>query len=364
MTVTRLSNPWTLRCGAVLPNRVALAPLTNQQSHPDGTVSEPELRFLARRARGGFGLLETCAAHVEPAGQAFDGQLGVWGDHQLPGLARVAAALASHGALSVAQLHHGGVRSPSRLTGVQPLSASAFHEDKPGFEVPRPATEADLDRLIHAFRDAARRCAAAGFGGVEIHGAHGYLLGQFLSTVHNTRSDAWGGPLEGRARLLREVTRAVRSAVPASFAVGVRLSPESMGQAVGLDLDESLQIASWLADDGVDWIHLSLWFAERNTTKYPDRHAVPMFRDAVPAEVALLAAGNVWSAGDAQRLLDLGAQVVSVGRAAIVDPDWPVHAMAGREPIRAPRTPAQYAAVDVEGPFVAYLRRFKLVEDA
>ncbi|MCB9684610.1 MAG: NADH:flavin oxidoreductase [Alphaproteobacteria bacterium] len=364
MTVTRLSDALTLRSGVVLKNRAALAPLTNQQSHEDGTLGEDELRFLRRRAAGGFGLIETCAAHVDPEGQGFDGQLGVWGDHQLPGLTRLASAVREHGALPVAQLFHGGVRSPSRLTGVQPVSASVFDEGKPGFEIPRAATDEDLERFVHGFRDAARRCVAAGFGGVELHGAHGYLLCQFLSTVQNTRTDGWGGSLEHRARLLREVTRAVRAAVPGDVAVGVRLSPESMGQAAGLDVDESLQIAAWLVEDGVDWIHLSLWNAEKNTAKHPDRHPIPMFREVVPSEVALFAAGNLWSSDDVQRVLDLGADVVSVGRAAIVDPDWPKHVLSGEPPVRAPRTPTQYAEVEVGDAFVAYLRRFRLVEDA
>src|SRR5262249_17930319 len=145
-----------------------------------------------RRAQGEFGLVSTCAAHVTEDGKGFDGQLGVWGDHQLPGLRRLAHALKAAGTVPITQLFHGGVRSPSRLTGVQPLSASPFVEAKPGFEVPRPATAEDLDRIIAAFQAAAERSRETGFEGVEIHGAHGYLLCQFLSVIHNTRTDEWG----------------------------------------------------------------------------------------------------------------------------------------------------------------------------
>src|SRR4029077_13813122 len=130
------------------------------------------------------------------------------------------------------------------------------------------------------------------FEGIELHGAHGYLLSQFLSATYNRRDDRWGGSLEHRARLLREPPRAVRAAVPAGFVVGVRLSPEDRGNARGLDLDESLQVARWLADDGADFIHLSLWDATRNTAKRPSEHPLPLFRDAVPRDVALVACGN------------------------------------------------------------------------
>ncbi len=110
--MTSLATPITLRSGATARNRLALAPLTNQQSHRDGTISGDEHAWLERRAAGGFAIVETCAAHVSPDGQGFPGQLGVWGDHQLPGLRALAAAIAGHGALGLVQLYHGGVRCP------------------------------------------------------------------------------------------------------------------------------------------------------------------------------------------------------------------------------------------------------------
>jgi 2,4-dienoyl-CoA reductase-like NADH-dependent reductase (Old Yellow Enzyme family) len=355
-----LLDPLPLRCDAALPNRLALAPLTNQQSHADGTLSDEELAWLERRAQGGFGLVSTCAAHVTRDGQGFDGELGVWGDHQLPGLARMASALHAHGAVSLVQLFHGGVRAPSRLTGLQPLSASEFVEDKPGFEVPRAATEQDIERIVSAFREAAQRSIQAGFHGVEIHGAHGYLLSQFLSRTQNLRTDAWGGDLAGRARLVRTITRQIREVLPAGAIVGVRLSPEDAGQARGLDLDESLTVARWLAEDGVDFVHASLWDWKRNTAKRPEQHPVPLLREVLPREVALVAAGNVWTRQDAEELLALGADVVSVGRAAILDPDWPRRVgRDGQEPVRPPRTVEQLAQVAISPGFVDYLRRFK-----
>ena len=362
--MTSLATPITFRSGATAHNRLALAPLTNQQSHADGTISGDEHDWLVRRAAGGFAVVFTCAAHVSPDGQGFPGQLGVWGDHQLPGLTRLAADLASHGALGMVQLYHGGVRSPSALTGLQPLSASAFDEPQPGFERPRPATAADLARIHADFVAAARRCAAAGFAGVELHAAHGYLFSQFQSRTINQRDDDWGGSLANRARLLRDVARSVRAACPAPFTVGVRLSPEDFGHAHGIDIDDTVQIARWLADDGLDFVHISLWDGRKQSNKYPDRHPLALFRPALPAEVPILAAGKVWTRDDAEALRDHGADIIALGRAAILNPDWPRQALAGPfDPERGPLTRTQYNAIAVGDRFVDYLHRFKLVRE-
>jgi len=362
--MSAIFTPVTFRCGTSAHNRIALAPLTNQQSHDDGTLSADEHAWLVRRARGGFAIVETCAAHVSEDGKGFAGQLGVWGDHQLEGLTKLATDLADHHALGLVQLYHGGVRSPSALTGQQPWSASSFDEDKPDFERPRPATQADLERVHADFVAAARRSLQAGFAGVELHAAHGYLFSQFLSSVMNTRDDDWGGSLANRARLLRTVTRSVRAACPAPFILGVRLSPEDFGHARGLDLDETIELAAWLAEDGVDFVHLSLWDAHRNTAKYPDQHAIPLFRRALPDAVRIVVAGKLWTRPDADAMLDRGADLVALGRAGILNPDWPRRAAADDyDPERGPLTRAELHALAIGDSFIAYLERFKLVRD-
>lgn len=360
--MTSLASSITFRGGATAGNRLSLAPLTNQQSHEDGTISADEHAWLARRAAGGFAIVETCAAHVSADGQGFPGQLGVWGDHQLPGLRALAGALAGHGALGLVQLYHGGVRSPSALTGQRPWSASEFDEAKPNFERPRAATSADLERVHGDFVAAARRSAAAGFAGVELHGAHGYLFSQFLSKTMNRRDDEYGGTLANRARLLRDVARSVRAACPAPFIVGVRLSPEDFGHAHGIDLDETLEVAAWLAEDGVDFVHVSLWDGRKNSAKYPDQHPLPLFRAALPPDVAIVAAGKVWTRDDAEVMIDHGADIVAVGRAAILNPDWARQALAGSfEPERGPLTRAQLKGLAIGDRFVDYLHNFRLV---
>lgn len=355
-----LHEPFTLRSGAVVPNRIALAPMTNGQSHADGTLGDDELTWLARCADGGFGLIETCAAYVGLDGKAWDGELGVDRDDDLPGLTRLAARLQRHGGLALVQLFHGGVRATRRLSGEQVWSASVWHEDAPTFETPRAATEADLTRVIAQFADAAERCQRAGFAGVELHGAHGYLLCQFLSATMNPRTDGWGGDLVGRARLIREVTRAVRARCGDRFTLGVRLSLEDRGSARGLDLDDSLQVARWLADDGVDFVHASLWNSAANTAKRPTEHPVPLLRAALPREVAVIACGQLWTADEAEALLARGADLIALGRAAICNPEWPIAAQQpGWEPKRPPLTRAELAERSISPTFIHYLSHWK-----
>jgi 2,4-dienoyl-CoA reductase-like NADH-dependent reductase (Old Yellow Enzyme family) len=355
-----LYEPLTLRSGAVVPNRLALAPLTNGQSLANGRLGEDELAWLARCADGGFGLIETCAAYVGLDGKAWDGELGIDSDDDLPALTRLAARLRRGGALAIIQLFHGGVRATRRLSGEQVWSASTWHEDAPTFEVPRPATQDDIARVIEQFAAAARRTQLAGFDGIELHGAHGYLLSQFLSATMNPRGDGWGGDLTGRARLLREVVRAVRARVGRGFTVGVRLSLEDRGSARGLDLDENLQVARWLADDGVDFVHASLWNGAAMSRKYPDRHPVPLLRAAVPRDVAVIACGGVWTADDAVALRERGADLIALGRAAICNPSWPLEARTpGWEPRRPPMTRAELLERAVSPVFVSYLSQWK-----
>jgi 2,4-dienoyl-CoA reductase-like NADH-dependent reductase (Old Yellow Enzyme family) len=214
--------------------------------------------------------------------------------------------------------------------------------------------------VVEEFAAAAVRCEAAGFEGVELHGAHGYLFTQFLSTVQNQRADDWGGSLENRARLLREAVRAVRAAVGATFTVGVRLSPEDFGNARGLDLDDSVRTACWLAEDGVDFVHLSLWQALQHTAKRPGEHAIPLFRAALPPDVTILAAGSIWTRAEADALLALGADGAVLGRSAIVNRDWPLRAHdAAWEPKRTPVTEADLQAAGLGEAFTGYMRSWK-----
>ena len=275
-------------------------------------------------------------------------------DHERA-LRRLGDTLREAGALGLVQIFHGGLRADRAVSGEEPLSASAGTEP-----ARRAATEDDLERIVEAFAASAERTHAAGLGGVEIHGAHGYLPAQFISTSDNQRADQWGGSLENRARLLRRITQEVRRRVPAPFVVGVRLSPEDFGQTRGVDLDENVQIARWLEQAGVDFLHLSLWDVARHTAKVPAEHAVSYFRKQLPADLVLFAAGKIWTREDAEGVLERGADVVALGRSAILNPDWPQRVATGdAEPLLPPISREALAERAVSPAFADYLRVFK-----
>lgn len=351
-----LFDPLSLRDGVSARNRIWLAPLTNMQSHVDGSLGDDELRFLSMRAEGGFGLVETCAAHVAQDGKAWAGELGVHDDAMIPGLTRLAAKIHEHGALASAQLFHGGLRASQEVSGLPTWSASAYEKDV--VTLPRAGTEQDIEGAIEAFARAAERCAAAGFDAIELHGAHGYLLSQFMSTEYNRREDRWGGSLENRARLIRLVLRAVRDRAP-SLVRAVRLSPEDFGQTKGIDLDEAIQVARWLVEDGMEVLHLSLWRAARNTTKRPEEHATPLFRAAVGDRVRIVTAGRILTQADAEAQLALGADAVALGRAAIANHDWPKRVREGRPLASEPVTEAHLVSEGLSPVFAGYMKQWK-----
>lgn len=332
------------------PNRVWLAPMTNLQSHDDGSISEAEVAWLKARSRGGFGVIESCATHVHLDGHAWKGQLGCFEDRLMPGWTQLADAIHEDGALLIAQLFHGGERAS---LSADPWSCTPSDDGRV-----RAGSEQDIERVIEDFGQAALRLEKAGVDGVELHGAHGYLLCQFLSS-HNQREDRWGGTLQNRARLLLRVFERVKELVSSEFIVGVRLSPEDFKATKGLDIDESIQTALWLSERGVDFIHISLWDANANSQKYPDKHPCSLFRTALPPEVPLISAGNVWTATDFENQLALGADAVALGRSAIANSDWPIRVLQNaEEPRRPPMSPAELAEQALSPPFIEYMKRW------
>ena len=329
-------------------NRIALAPMTNKQSHDTGELSEAEITWLAMRARGGFGLVITGAWAVTPEGRVWHGQTALYGPQHAPPLARLGAAIAQTSALGIVQLIHGGNRATPSITKTEGISASAG-------QAWRAATEEDIERLIAAHVTAARRAEEAGLAGVEIHAAHGFLPAQFLSRTANIRNDRWGGDLTGRSRFLRELVRAVRAATGDDFIVGVRLSPED--ERHGIFLAETADVGAALAHDGVDYLHLSLGDALARSSSDPAHHPLDMVRAAVPSHVAIVAAGSMWTPAQAALVVELGADLVALGLAGIVNPDWPMQARDPHwSPVRPPRSADQLAAAGVTAPFLAYLR--------
>jgi 2,4-dienoyl-CoA reductase-like NADH-dependent reductase (Old Yellow Enzyme family) len=346
--------------GPPMANRFMLAPLTNQQSHAGGILSDDELHWLTLRAKGGFGAVMTAAAHVLPEGQGFPGQIGVQDDACLPGLTRLAAAIKAEGPLAIVQLHHAGIRAHRGATGVQPVGPSA--DEKAGS---RALSTPEVETAIEAFIAAAVRADRAGFDGVEIHGAHNYLLCEFLSPQYNRREDAYGGSLKNRARIVRDVIAGVRAHCRADFSLGLRLSVERFG----ISLVESRELVGNLLVEGrLDYIDLSLWdvFKAPEEADFKARSLIEWFTNLPRGSTRLGVAGNIRSGSDAQRCLELGADFVLIGRAAIVNHDFPkrvaVDPSYAMPAIPLPRQ--HFAAEGVSPVFLEYLNNFGLVEPA
>lgn len=349
--MTDLFAPMSFIRGPAMKNRLMLAPLTNLQSHPDGTLSFDEHRWLTLRAQGGFGLTMTAAAHVQRIGQGFPGQVGIFSDVHIPGLARLAEDIRKAGSLGVVQLHHAGMRSPAGLIGEAPVCPSEDAETGS-----RALTLDEVHRLRDDFIAAAVRADKAGFDGVEIHGAHGYVLCQFLSAETNRRTDAYGGSPENRARLVLEIIDGVRAACRPDFNLGLRLSPERFG----LSLMEVRDLAGRLLSEAkIDYLDMSLWdsFKEPVEEAYRGRTLMSYFTDLPRGEVRLGVAGKIMSAADARALLEAGADFVLLGRAAILHHDWPEKARANPDfrPVSLPVTRAHLEAEGLSPAFVNYM---------
>jgi len=350
-----LFEPLPLACGRTLKNRFVLAPLTNTQSHDDGTLSDDEYRWLTMRAQGGFGLTMTCASHVQAVGQGFPGQLGNFSEAHLPGLTRLAAGIRAAGSVAITQIHHGGMRAPAKLTGIQPVSPAGDAETGA-----RALTAGEVEQVKEDFIAAAQRAERAGFDGIEIHGAHGYLLCQFLSPEINRRTDDYGGSLDNRARILFDIVAGIRARCAPDFIVGVRLSPERFG----LRLAEIREVASRLLREGaIDFLDLSLWdiFKEPEEEAFRGRSLLSYFTELDRGAVRVGAAGKIMGGGDASRCLDAGTDFVVIGRAAVLHHDFPMKVQADPA-FRAIQIPVSedYLRNEGLGPaMIRYMRRWE-----
>jgi 2,4-dienoyl-CoA reductase-like NADH-dependent reductase (Old Yellow Enzyme family) len=353
--MTDLLEPLALHRGPAWRNRFMLAPLTNCQSHADGRLSDEEFRWLTMRGTGGFGMVMTCAAYVQKRGHGFPGQLGVWSDDHLPGLTRLADKIRADGATSSVQLHHAGIRSPAELIGEAPVGPS---EDKETGA--RALTTAEVEELAEDFIEAAVRAERAGFDGVELHGAHGYILCAFLSPETNRRDDRYGGSPENRARLVRDIIKGVRARTAPDFQLGLRLSPERFG----LVLPEQRDLASELMTAGdLDYLDMSLWdcFKPPVDAAYNDRPLIDWFADLPRGATRLGAAGKLTKPADMRRLADAGADFVILGRAAILQHDYPKRYAADPdfEPVHTPVTRAYLDAEGLSPAFVKYMGNWR-----
>ena len=344
--------------GFTAKNRTLLAAMTNKQSNSDGTLSDEEIKWLVRRGQGGFGITTTAAANVTKEGQGWEGEMGVWSDNQIPGLTKLATKLNQTDTISLVQLFHGGMRAPQKITGVKPISASENTETGMDGVYTKAMTELEIKYMIQSFTDAAIRCKKAGFHGVELHGAHSYLICQFLGEKTNRRTDKWGGDIAGRSRFLTEIISSVRSAVGEDFLIAVRISP--IIEKAGIYLHDSLELAKIICEMEIDMLHISCWDVFQPVGDGNDISLTKRFRQVIPKSLPLISTGAVWDAKDAIWLMNQGADIVGVARVAIAHPEWPTLLTdSNYQPKRPPFSVEHLANVDLSPVFIEYMKRWK-----
>ncbi|BBK34891.1 NADH oxidase [Allostella humosa] len=321
-----------------LANRVVMAAMETNLADPSGAVTEALVAHYRRRAAGGAGMVTVEYACVEQRhGRGSSIQLALDEDRLVAGHARLAAAIADQGAVACLQLHHAGRQtSPRFLDGRQPVAPSA-HESWMFRTTPRALDDAEVEALVGQFADAAARAVAAGYAAIELHGAHGYLLGQFLSPWTNRRDDRWGGDAQRRLAFPSAVVRRVKAAIGDRPLV-YRLSAEEFVPG-GIDPDEAAAAACALVAAGADAIHVSTGIAERLDTNVDPiataegwrlGHA-RRIRRALAGAAPVIGVGVIRSPAMAEAAIAEGsADLIALGRALLADPDWPRKAAAGR----------------------------------
>lgn len=336
MSVSDLFKPLTLLHGPAMRNRFMMAPLTNQQSEHDGTASEFDQLWIEQLAKSGYALIQTCAATVEAGGIAFERQMGIHSDAHLPGLTRMATAIRAGGGLSAVQLHHAGHRADPKLGGI-PSPASS--DTLPGINA---ITTEEVERIRDSFITAAKRAQIAGFDGISVHGAFGWILSEFMSPDLNNRKDKYGGSLENRARFTIEVIEGIRRTCGPDFQIGWRLSIERYG----LRMEELREITAEIFDhELIDYLDLALWDSAQivREGKYKGKTMLSVFTELPRKGVRLGAAGKIYSAKRAGELLDEGCDFVLIARAGILQRDFPLQVMANpMYDSPKPPVPAEY----------------------
>lgn len=335
-----LFSPLTLR-SVTLRNRVAVSPMC-QYSSEDGFANDWHLVHLGSRAAGGAGLVLSEAAAVTAAGRISPQDLGIWKDAHIDKLAQITQFIAAHGAAPGVQLAHAGRKASTYRPwaahrGTVPVADGGWEVVGPTAEpfsssYPQPyaLTEAELADIVGAFAAAAARALEAGFKVVELHAAHGYLLHSFLSPLTNSRTDPYGGPFENRARLLLEVTDAVRQVWPGELPLLVRISASDW-QEGGWSADDSVALARILKTRGVDLIDCSSGGAVAGVEIPTGPGYQVAFAEQVRREagVATGAVGMITSAAQADTLVRTGqADLALLGRELLRDPYWPQRAAA------------------------------------
>ena len=327
-----LFQTYTLNNGVTIKNRLVVAPMTHFGSQADGLISDQERTFLSNRA-GDMGMFITAATLVQKDGKAFHGQPEATGEHCLDSLKETAQILQQQGAKAILQIHHGGSKAiDDLLDGLDKISASASET-----EHAREATAEEVEVLIASYAQAADLALRAGFDGVEIHGANGYLIQQFYSAQSNRRNDQWGGSLENRMRFPLAVIDAVVAVREKhqrdDFIIGYRFSPEEPGDD-GLTMTETGALIDALVQKPLQYLHVSLWEFDKKIRRGGDTAQTRMqfIHERINGKLPLIGVGNLFTADQILAAYETGwAEFIALGKTVMINPHIATQIREGRE---------------------------------
>ncbi|WP_313045042.1 flavocytochrome c [Pantoea eucalypti] len=329
-SLTPILNPLTLPNGAVLKNRLVMAPMTTCTGFYDGTVTSELVEYYRARA-GSIGTVIVECCFIDNRGPAFPGAIAIDSDNKIPGLKRIADAIKSEGSTAILQIYHGGrMVEPELIGGKTPVAPSAIAAPREGATQPLALSAEEVDTMITKFGDAVNRAIKAGFDGVEIHGANTYLIQQFYSPNSNQRDDKWGGSRDNRARFPLEVLEITHKMAERfahnSFIIGYRFSPEEI-EVPGIRFDDTLYLLEKLAARGLDYVHFSVGQLLRPSI-VDTQDPTPLIEKFIAmrspelAKVPVIGVGGVVNKADAELALEKGYDLVAIGKACIAYPNW------------------------------------------
>ncbi|MBZ5752739.1 NADH-dependent flavin oxidoreductase [Metabacillus rhizolycopersici] len=357
-----LFEPFTFRNGVQLKNRIVMAPMTTFSANPDDTASDAEIDYYAARSNGP-GMVITACAYVQENGKGFEGQFAADRDTMIQSLRRVASSIKEKGAKAIIQLYHGGrLAVPHLIPDGETVSASSVAPllDR-GFysidQTPCSLSDEEVIQLIKDFGEATRRAIEAGFDGVELHGASGYIIQQFFSPHSNTRTDRWGGniekPLAFPLAVIEEVKRVMAEHAKQPFILGYRLSPEEP-ETPGITMAETFILLDALADAEPDYIHMALndfWSKPRRGVE-SNRSRVELIQEHVGNRVPIIGVGSIHTPDQAIEALEkTRIPFVALGRELIMEPQWVEKVEQGKEKeIKTTINPSNQALLTIPDP--------------
>lgn len=326
----KLFESFTLKNGITLRNRVVMSPMTTWASNDDYTISNEEVKYYEKRVNG-VGLVITGCTHVQPNGIGFTHEFAAYDDTFIPSLRKLADAAKSGGAPAILQIFHAGNKALPALTpNGDVVSSSAVETEATMFApsiLPRALSHDEILEVIHAFGETTRRAIEAGFDGVEIHGAHGFLMQNFFSPFFNRREDQWGGSQENRLRfplaVIQEMKTVIKKHATKPFILGYRISPDEPEEG-GLRMKDTYVLIDRLIDEGVDYVHASLAnvLSSKLVDSQDEKTYVELIAQHVNGKVTFLAAGSMVTPDDVATVLDKGVSLAAVGHTLIMNPDW------------------------------------------